>query len=241
VIKNYILLLFYLCVSVVFSRQERDSLIIPVDKNQKLNQRSFEGDLNDKYSGSDYEYSSQEGEAQNLITRFLNWFSNWINNTFGINLPPNTLEVLKWLIYVLMGALVLYLVIRFISGEKLSAIFTKKATAILDINLSEDHIENIDLDALIKSALAEKDYRLAVRYQFLRTLKLLSQKGLIAWNFEKTNSDYQNEIKEQKLKSGFNDVSYLYDYIWYGEQNIDHQRYDAVEAKFTDLKRLLTA
>jgi len=225
--------LFFFC---GFSQQEKDSIIIPFDENQVLETRDFGGDLTEKYNGDEFDYSSQEGEAQNLLKRFLNWFFNWIDKSFGINIPPYTMKIIEWLIYILMGCLIVYLFIRFFSGENFSAVFTKKATSILDINLSEDHIENVDLDTLIKSALDEKDYRLAVRYQYLRILKILSQKGLIDWNYEKTNSDYQREIEGDHLKSGFKDVSYLYDYIWYGEQEIDGLKYETVESRFTTLK-----
>lgn len=228
--------LFFLC---GFSQQEKDSVVIPIDENQVLDTRNFDDDLSQKYTGSEFDYSSQEGEAQNLIKRFLNWSFNWIDRSFGINIPPYTLQIIEWLIYVLMGGLIIYLFVRFFSGENFSAVFTKKATSVLDINLSEDHIENVDLDALIKSALEEKDYRLAVRYQYLRVLKTLSQKGIIDWHYEKTNSDYQNEIEAQNVKSGFKDVSYLYDYIWYGEQDIDGLKYETVEARFATLKNAI--
>lgn len=223
-----------------FSQQEKDSISVPVDENQVMETRNFEDDLSEKYRGDDFDYSSQEGEAQNLIKRFLRWFFGWIDESFGINIPPYTLEIIEYLIYVLMGALIIYLFIRFLSGEKLSAVFTKRATSILDINLSEDHIENVDLDALIKSALEEKDYRLAVRYQYLRILKILSQKGFIDWHYEKTNSDYQKEIEAEKVRSGFRNVSYLYDYIWYGEQEIDAVKYETVKARFATLKNSIS-
>jgi len=226
-------LLFFFC---GFSQQENDSIVIPIDENQVLSLRDFNGDLSEKYTGDEFNYSSQEGEAQNLVKRFLNWFFNWIDRSFGINLPPYTIKLLEWLIYILMGGVIIYLFVRFFSGEKFSAVFTKKATSILDINLSEDHIENVDLDALIKSALDEKDYRLAVRYQYLRILKILSQKGIIDWHYDKTNSDYQREIETANVKSGFKDVSYLYDYIWYGEQAIDEHNYETVEARFSTLQ-----
>ncbi|MEO9893745.1 hypothetical protein [Aurantibacter sp.] len=222
-----------------FAEQEKDSISIPIDENQILNTRSFNGDLNVKYNGEDFNYTSQEGEAQNLIMRFLQWFFNWVDESFGINIPPYTLELLEYLIYILMGGLIIYLFVRFFAGENFTSLFTKKATSILDINLSEEHIENVDLNALIKSAIDTKDYRLAVRYQYLFILKSLSEKGIIDWNYEKTNSDYQLEIEERQpntVQTGFKDVSYLYDYIWYGEQEIDIAKYKLVETRFAILK-----
>ncbi|MRI00343.1 hypothetical protein GH721_07305 [Kriegella sp. EG-1] len=225
-----------------FTQQEKDSVAIPIDEDQTLNARDFNGELKDKYTGDDFNYTSQEGEAQNLIMRFLKWFFNWVDESFGVNIPPYTLEIIEYLIYILMGGLIIYLFIRFFSGENFSSLFTKKATSIMDVNLSEEHIENVDLDVLIKSAIDNKDYRLAVRYQYLIILKALSEKGIIEWNYEKTNSDYQNEIEKHQSNNvylGFKDVSYLYDYIWYGEQEIDIDKYSLVEKRFTTLKNTI--
>lgn len=59
---------------------------------------------------------------------------------------------------------------------------------------------------------------------------------MIRWQYEKTNLDYQNEISTPSVKSIFKEVSYLYDYIWYGEQPIDETKYRTAEARFTTLK-----
>ncbi|MBM1107894.1 DUF4129 domain-containing protein [Aurantibacter crassamenti] len=245
-IKNLIIIHFLISSFFGYTQQDKDSIAIPVDKNQAVTARGFESNLQDKYIGSEFDYTSQEGKAQNLIARFLQWLFNWIDESFGINIPPYALEIVEYIIYILMGCLVIYLLVRFLLGENFSSLFTKKATSIIDINLSEDHIENVDLDTLIKTAIDNKDYRLAVRYQYLRILKSLSEKDIIDWHYEKTNSDYQNEIESQnsskegvQLKTGFKKVSYLYDYIWYGEQEIDANKYETIETRFSSLKKLI--
>jgi hypothetical protein len=173
------------------------------------------------------------------LSRFFNWIGRGLKNIFGINLSPEALKLLEYFIYFLMGGLVIYLLVRVLVNEKFNSIFTKKAKTLFDIDLAEQHIESLDLDALLNAALENKDYRLAVRYHFLRILKRLSQKEIIDWHFDKTNSDYQNEIKQQQLQSGFKEVAYLYDYIWYGEQPINEIKYDAAKQKFNALNNLI--
>ena len=235
-IKLYPILLFTLFFFFGVAQQEKDTVSLPEDKTQVLETRSFHGDLNERYTGDAFNYDVRDGEAQNLLARFLNWVFKGLRDTFGINIPPNILKILEYLIYVLMGALVIYLLVKFLAGEKLSSIFTKKATSIIDINLSEEHIENVDLDALVQLALEQKNYRLAIRYQYLKALKILSQHNMIQWHYEKTNVDYQKEITAPKMNSLFREVSYLYDYIWYGEQQIDETTYKAANARFVALK-----
>jgi len=220
-----------------FSQGGKDTVHLKEDTTQILEKRSFEDNLADKYTGEEFNYNIKDGEAQNLLERFLNWFFQMLRDTFGINLPPGLMQVMEYIVYILMGALVIFLLVRFFSGENLSSIFTRKATSIIDINLSEEHIENVDLEALIKQALKQKDYRLAVRYHYLKALKTLSQKEIIDWHFEKTNWDYQREISIPLIKSIFKEVSYLYDYIWYGEQPIDEIKYEAVETRFSALEK----
>ena len=57
----------------------------------------------------------------------------------------------------------------------------------------------------------------------------MSDKNLIEWDVEKTNSDYLYEIKNQAQKDDFSYLSYLYNYIWYGEFELDEATF--VKAK----------
>jgi hypothetical protein len=70
---------------------------------------------------------------------------------------------------------------------------------------------------------------------YLKTLKVLANKAIIEWHFEKTNSDYFNEIKDPQIKLRFKRVSHIYDYIWYGEFSIDEVTYNKNQADFNRL------
>ncbi len=216
-----------------------DSIALPIDEGSTLTERQINEDLSQKYTGEDFNYDVKTGESANLLARFIRWILNSLGETFGLDISPQTLLILEYTIYALMGALVIYLLIRVFINEKFNAIFSKKAKSIVDIDLSERHIESIDLDALMADALKNKDYRLAVRYQFLKILKLLSQKNIIDWHFEKTNVDYEREIKHSNLQVAFKNASYLYENIWYGEQPIDEARYAKTSSRFTNLNNLI--
>lgn len=232
-IRNIIYLFSFLWASFTFS--QNDSIVIPVDENSVLQERRIYENLKEKYPGEEFNYETNTGESKNLLARFLKWLFQGIGDAVGIDIPYNVLQILEYIIYGLMGLLVIYLLVRIFINEKFNSIFSKKAKAIIDIDLSEQHIEVIDLDALMNAALKNKDYRLAVRYQYLKILKLLSQKEIIEWHFDKTNVDYEQEISESKLKNDFKKVSYLYEYIWYGEQIIDETGYTNASFSFTQL------
>ncbi|MBT8184818.1 MAG: DUF4129 domain-containing protein [Eudoraea sp.] len=233
--------LFVLLLSfAMYSQQKTDSLQLIEDKNQAIDQKSFDAPLHEKYQGEDFNYDIKEGEAQNLIERFLQWFFQTLRDNFGIDISPEVLGILEIFIYVLMGGLVIYLVVRFLLGENVSAIFKKTPSQLADINLSEDHIEHVDLDTLLAAAIGQKDFRLAIRYQYLKVLKSLSQRSIIDWHYEKTNRDYLKEIRTPAIQSLFKDVSYLYDYIWYGEQYINEEVYVAAESRFEAIKNQIS-
>jgi len=215
---------------------QNDAKEIPTDSSSVLTERQIDEDLSEKYSGEAFDYDVKTGESSNLLSRFIRWFLNALNETFGFDISPETLMILEYVIYVLMGVLAIYLLVRMFVNEKFSTIFSKKAKTIDDLDLSEKHIEVIDLDALMEEALKDKNYRLAVRYQFLKILKLLSQKNIIEWHFDKTNMDYEREIDETGLQLEFKKASYLYENIWYGEQPIDENGYTRTNSRFNAVK-----
>ena len=217
----------------------RDSIIVKVDSIQSLPTRIFEGPLNLKYTGDEFDYSGRDGDPQNLVERFLNWFFQFLIDTFGITLPPGTSEFLEYLIYILMALLTIYLIIKFFVGENLAAVFTSPPGAGIPVYLEAELLENTDLNDLIAAAQEQKDYRLAIRYHYLQVLKGLNRHGIIVWHYEKTNWDYQREIKLPALQLPFRQVSYLYDHIWYGEQPIDESVYAIAVEKFDFLTSIM--
>ena len=60
----------------------------------------------------------------------------------------------------------------------------------------------------------------------------MSEKSIIDWNPEKTNSDYLYEIKNDSLKTDFQYASYLYNYIWYGEFEINDTNFLSIKKTF---------
>mgnify|MGYP006155083877 FL=1 len=69
----------------------------------------------------------------------------------------------------------------------------------------------------------------------------MSAKQLIEWDVEKTNSDYLYEIKNTSIKSQFEYVSYLYNYIWYGEFELDEVTFVKAKKAFDNLINSLGA
>lgn len=236
--NRYLLILFILLNSLAATAFGADSLTVAVDST-KVAPKHFSENLSEKYSESDFEYDSMEGEAENFLGRAIQWFFKKIGEIFGIHLSPEMYQVVKFIIYGLLIVFAIYILVKLLVGDNASSFFSRKSKMVAPLNIQEEHIENIDLESYIKNALKEENYRLAIRYMYLKSLKLLSLNNIIDWHFEKTNSDYYREIENITLKENFKKISYLYDNIWYGEYALDKAGFENAQKDFERLNQNL--
>ena len=103
----------------------------------------------------------------------------------------------------------------------------------------DEDIHETDIDGLLQKAIHNKEYRLAIRYYYLSVLKTLSNKKLIDYHIDKTNSEYLFEIKNESIRNEFSYLSYIYSYVWYGDFPIDETNFKLAENKYTSFKNSL--
>ena len=215
--------------------QSIDSIQVKIDSSSIVI-KDFENDLEETYTGPDFNYEeSVAGRSENFIARGIDWFFKKIGQLFGISLSPETLNFLELITYILLIILAIILIAKLLTGKDAGALFSRKNSVVSQFNVREEHIERIDFEALIAEAISQKNFRLALRYRFLKLLKQLSEAGHIDWHYEKTNSDYLEEIKKENLKTGFKEASYLYDYVWYGEFSLDETGFDQARERMNRL------
>tara|TARA_R110002072_G_scaffold22432_3_gene78730 strand:- start:17780 stop:18502 length:723 start_codon:yes stop_codon:yes gene_type:complete len=231
--KIKILLFISLFMSQVHFAFQQDSLSINVEHNV-YQEKAFAENFNEKYSGRDFEYEDMEGVSQNFISRFFNWFFNMLSELFGFEVNPGIIKTFEIIFYVLMTAGALFVIIKLLFGKEIST-FRKPEATINNWNLQEETLEKTDLDSLLLEAVKNKNYRFAIRYLHLKVLQSLSNRGMIAWHYEKTNSDYKKELQDSGLKKEFDRAAYLFDYVWYGEFTIDEAAFEGVHLQFNNL------
>lgn len=204
-----------------------------------------ESQLEQFKNNPDFDYEVVKSAAPDWWVSFKNWLSNvfirifeWL---FGIEKAAGAFNTfLQILPYVLLIILLFILVKFFLSVNARAIIHAKKNQSIVALSEEEHIIKNEDIQQLISSALAQKDYRLAVRYNYLYMLQLLSEKELITWELQKTNEDYTQELQKQELVQPFATCTRLYNYFWYGEFPIDQSKYERSETSFLSLKTLVS-
>lgn len=237
--NRFIFIIFFLFLNVLSAQTAvQDSLVVATDDSSFI-ERSFSEDLSEKYQGSDFDYNEADGQAQNYLARAISWFFQQLEKLFGVDLSPEVRDVVELLVYLLLTIFIGYFIIKLLLGTSASTFFTRKAATVNPLTIHEEHIEKIDLDTFIKDALTQKNYRLAIRYMYLKSLKELSFHNFISWHFDKTNSDYHNEIENPSIKNDFRKVSYLYDYVWYGEFDLDESGFANAQKDFDRLTNQL--
>ncbi|HSN62074.1 MAG TPA: hypothetical protein VLR49_14140, partial [Ferruginibacter sp.] len=95
----------------------------------------------------------------------------------------------------------------------------------------EDILEQ-NFDKLLQQAYTQGDYRLAIRYQFLKTLQRLRDKDRIEFSVDKTNSRYVHEVPEH-WRNDFAKLILNYEYVWYGNFALTAAQYDLLQKKYT--------
>jgi anti-sigma28 factor (negative regulator of flagellin synthesis) len=217
-------------------RQITDTLDRDYD-DRNVSVQQLPDNLKEKYSGADFDYEETTQEVDNIFSGFFDWLFRKLGSWFGIEISPFWATALQWLIYAIFATIAVYFIVRLLANEKASGIRARGKGTRNEIKIQETHIEEIDLNHFIKEAIANGNYRNAVRYLYLNSLKKLSASGKIDWDFQKTNSDYYRELKDVALKEQFKKVSYLYDYIWYGEFPIDESAFAKAQLEFDTLNK----
>jgi hypothetical protein len=215
---------------------QKDSITVVFDDGPII-EKGFSEDFSQKYSSEDFNYNENDEEAQNLLGRAVSWFFQQLEKLFGVDISPQVLDVVEFLVYLLLTIFIGYFIIKLLLGQNTSSFFNRKTATVNPLTIDEEHIEHLNLDTFIDDALAQKNYRLAIRYMYLKALKELSSNNIISWHFEKTNNDYYNEIKDPLLKENFKKVSYLYDYVWYGEFDLDEIGFTNAQKDFERLTK----
>ncbi|SHJ83901.1 DUF4129 domain-containing protein [Pseudozobellia thermophila] len=224
---------------------QQDSIAVAYDKTP-LNLRHISDDDLQKYRNDpDFNY-----EIVNSDPSWWDDLKTWAGNVllrlfeaiFGVERATGLLATFLKIVPYLLLVLLVYLLIKFFLKVNASNHRQARKSGNSVLLSEEEHIiRNEDIQKLIQEAVNDKNFRLAVRYYYLHILKLLSEKELIAWELQKTNSDYLKEIKGIDLRRQFSEITHLYDYIWYGDFPIDENRYHKAENAFLNLQKSVKA
>ncbi|RTY92359.1 DUF4129 domain-containing protein [Flavobacterium sp. GT3R68] len=204
--------------------------------------QSFPKDFKKKYTDSAfiYEYKTPE---KNAWDRFKEWLANIIRSIFNLGSDHISMGFVEILLKVIAGLIVIfviYLIVKAILNKEGKWIFSRNSKKLINYDEIEKNLHLVDFEKLIAKTLQSGERRLSIRYYYLWLLKKMAEKHLIVWDIEKTNSDYLYEINSQAKKDEFAYLSYLYNYIWYGEFDMDEETFTKAKKSFESSIKLLS-
>jgi len=198
--------------------------------NSSLKLKEFNTKELKKYAADeDFNYT---GEAPSLEPSLWDRFWRWFWDNFNVFSDAQNGGNSRYIFITLGCAAVIFAIVKF-SGMDLRLVFMGKAREV-EIPYTEtlENIHEISFTDEIAKATAQKDFRLAVRLLYLQSLKNLNDAGRIAWEPDKTNSQYVRELKHPEQKHLFGQLTHQFEYIWYGNFAIDGRAYSQIADSF---------
>jgi hypothetical protein len=217
----YRLILFIFLISLTASHAAQN------DSTLKLTQPQWK----DLSEGIDYTETYKEQEQEKESDNSYNSSSSGSSSV--------DIGAFKYVLYVLMFALVVFIVIKLFGNFKNNSAVESKVVEIDALHEIEERMHEIDLEELLKQALEARNFRLALRLNFLIIIKLLSQSGKINWAKEKTNWEYHTELQDKLLADQFKEIIQNFELFWYGEHTFTELDYHSSEPVYRALQKKL--
>lgn len=243
---KYFLVIVCLLFSVENSFAQEDTLVqapvktIKYDTDGPVNPLAFEKSIIEKYRDDPHFDYSEHVAEENVWQQFKNWlYRGWVNFWTWLFEDYKSSALLMFLFealpYIIIGGVIFFLIWLFYRLNPGAKLFRSEKQPEVFFTAEEEIIKSKNIQDLIDSALQDKNYRLAVRYYFLLTLKRLRDAELITYEFDKTNSDYASEIKKEPLVNAFRKITNIYENIWYGNFEVSEGDFLKAQTMFVSM------
>lgn len=245
--KALLILFFLFSGSKSFSQEEFDTLVgLPEVADEETSSTSYYESNFDSLSihlPTVRARKIQDSTLRNLQNHKDYWYANQVfskKKPISQEEPDSSwMDTLIW--FIIIGGFVAVLV-WYLASSNIS-LFRKKSSPISleeDEALTEDIFE-IKYEKEIKLAIASQNYRLAIRLMYLRTLRELSDRQIIQFAQEKTNSDYLFQLMNTRYYKNFFQLTREFEYTWYGKFQLSPEAFALVEKDFNDFKQQLSS
>jgi hypothetical protein len=226
--------------------EDEDSLNL-ISYNQKINNIVYDSSnvvvwsldsakikvyLRDK----DFKYFEDPESTMTLWEKLMDWIKKQIAKLFDLDSTATIWDVFT---YLLIAFAVIAILFGIYKSEIKSIFFSNKNVNGIKASESIEDIHSIDFEAMIEEAITNRNYRYALRLNYLRTLKILSDKNIIIWKIDKTNHEYLREIKHNSIKSNFINITNDFESTWYGGFEINQSHFADLQLKYKDFNSLL--
>jgi len=239
VLKNLIYISFLYFTITLFSQEKITG--IRIDSSQVIQKKFDQKVLESFKTQDDFNYSIAPNEA-NVFERIWAWLGRVVKRMLSFifdDIGPAVgvlAAIVKAIPWIVLGLLLFFILKFFFKVNTRNATDVLETIPSIQLTNDEELINNMQLNELIAQAIQVKDYRLAVRFYYLLILQKLTDKELIVWQQEKTNEDFIREVAKLKIASDFTEITQLYDFVWYGNFEINEPEFLKATTLFNTLK-----
>ncbi len=200
-----------------------------------------EADWNELSRNPEFQYEKEIEKEKKPEQEGDNWFSRFIVKlitalaTFLVSdigkiiLWTIVAAILCWLIFLIFKRRGIYLFAR--SGKKI-----KKTTA---TDEAADDFVPESWSSVIQQAEANGNYRLAVRHSFRHIVHLMQEAKIISSQRALANHQILALLRQTNYHAGFRQLLRHYEYIWYGDFEVQAQGYQHIKSIYTQLSSQL--
>lgn len=212
------------------ARDTSEQVQQPGSPEEKITIRQFRQAHLDSYlADEDFKYDREfQPSTPSLWQRIQQWFFIKLLELLG---DEQTQTYWKWVFYVISGAVMCYVILKLTKTDIRNAFFGNAQSSYVP-RFNEDNIHELDFEKLIEDAISRQQYNRAIRLFYLKTLKQLADRGQIDWRINKTNQDYLREISRKDIEPSFRQLTFLFEYIYYGDFKISQSDFEQTKSAF---------
>lgn len=204
------------------------------DSTAVVDIREPDPDRIDVYKNREAFIYEESAPGESVIGMLINEILRFLDGIFGDGAGSILLRVI---FVVLLVGVILLVLNQVMAGNISSALTGKSASESIRFSKNPSSRTNKNLAQLINNAVTSGNYREAVRLQYQKTLKELSEAGLIEWATNKTNHDYLYELEKHPASDAFRRLTRIYEYTEYGDFGIGEDGYRNVMSLSRNVNR----
>jgi hypothetical protein len=221
------------CIPLLSQNETTTSVATPIELREFDDNKLAEYRADDDYNYEAYK-EVETGAFQRFINRILNWFNKLMSS-------GRTGQMINYALYFLGFLALVFFVVKMFGIES-NSMFKKGQRHSQSFEVSEEILDQMDFEEAIRKAEKNSQWRVAVRLIYLFALKNLADQELIIVKKGKTNHEYLYEIEEDGFRQNFSNLSFMFDYTWYGHFEADKELVDSAKSHLSAIqKKELTA
>lgn len=202
-----------------------DSIYSPMEKHRAVPAREVNKYLNDEaYAyANDSEYWKKPLPAKPSERR------SFLNNDF-----------FRWIVFLGIAAVILFGIYQ-LAKENSFRFFTRKSKREDAIASGPVPMEETDFESAIQKYYLEGNYRMAIRFLYLRLIDTIRQKGIIQFRDSSTNAEIARAFGNHPHTKDFIFLARAYEYIYYGDLNPQADMFTRLRNKFETFQHNISA